>query len=462
MRIKIGIASAVLAAVLGVVLVFFGSRTQVAVFVDGKPSVFYTHSLTVGNALANTGLTYSSSDRVIPSPSSLLPANGIIQVNRSHLVYVIIEPGGTTLSVQSADLFPGNLLLKSGILLFPADRVLFNGVQVDPGKPLPFSSQVALQFRRAQAINLDLDGQTSTFYSSAFTVGQVLSEIGIHPGLNDGINPPAASLLGGPTDVQIKSARLVNFSVGGKEFSLYTRADTVGEALDQAGIPLQYLDSSIPPEGDLIPEDGRIKITPVNEKVVFTQITTLFGIDYISDPNTPLDQTSVVTPGQYGLSISRQRIATADGTEISHVSDAAWQVALPVNQQVGYGTKAVLQTIDTPNGPLQYWRTANVYVTSYSPCRSAADRCYTGTSSGMKAGYGVVASTLKWYKAMKYQQFYIPGYGVGTLGDVGGGFPDGRYWLDLGYDDSNWVEWGGWITVYFLAPIPSWFPQILP
>lgn len=462
MRNKIGIASSLLTAVLGALLLIFGTRTQVAAFVDGKPVTFYTHALTVGNALSGAGITYSSQDRVIPSPGSLLPKDGILQVHRVHSVTVIAEPGGTSLPVESADLIPGNLLQKAGILLFPDDRILFNGEKVDSGKTISFSSQYALQFRRAQPLTLSLDDIINTYYSSAFTLGQALSELGVNTDLNDFISPPVDSELNGPISVTINTARTLQIEAGGTPIVFRTHAQTIGEALDQAGIPLQYLDSSTPPESAPLPPDGKIKVTFVDEQIKFTQVTTPYGTDYISDPNTPLDQTSVVTAGQYGLSLSRQRIASVDGVEVSHVSDASWLVSQPVNQTVGYGTKAALQTLDTPNGPVQYWRKVTVYATSYSPCRSAADRCYTGTSSGMKAGYGVVASTLKWYKAMKYQQFYIPGYGIGTLGDVGGGFPDGRYWLDLGYDDSNWVEWGGWITVYFLAPIPSWYPQILP
>lgn len=462
MRKVIGIASSLLTAILGVLLIIFGTRTQVAVFIDGEPAVFHTRALTVGNALSSAGISISSSDRVVPSAASFLPKDGIIQVHKTHRIDVIVEPGGTTLEVNSSELIPGNLLAKAGVLLFPEDRVLFNGEQIDPAIALPFASAYTLQFRRAMPVTVTEDGSSQTFYSSAFNIGEALSENGILPGLNDEFSIPPAAALNGPVTIEIKAARPVEIEVGGKTYAFNTRALTVGDALAQVGITLQYLDTSTPPEDAPLPEDGKIKVASVIEQLTFQQFTTPFGTKYISDPDTELGQTSIVTPGQYGLSISRQRVAFADGVEISHVSDAAWQVSQPVDQQVGTGTKIEVRTLDTPNGPVEYWRTATVYVTSYSPCRSAADRCYTGTSSGMKAGYGVVASTLAWYRSMKYQQFYIPGYGVGTLADVGGGFPDGRHWIDLGYDDSNYVQWGQWITIYFLTPVPAWFPEILP
>lgn len=462
MRKIIGVVSSLLTAIFGVLLIILGTRTQVAIFVDGSPTVFHTHALTVGNALSSGGITFSSSDRVIPSVGSFLPADGIIQVHKTHRIEVIVEPGGTTLEVNSSELIPGNLLIKAGIQLFPEDRILFNGEQIDPSIALPFATAYTLQIRRSQPVTIAKDGSDRTFYSSAYTIGQALSENGILPGLNDELSIPPSTSLNGPMAIEIREARLVEIEVGGKIYFFHSRASTVGDALAQAGVSLQYLDMATPPEDAPLPDDGKIKITSVTEQLTFQEFTTPFGTKYISDPDTELGQTSVVTLGQYGVSISRQRVAYADGAEISHVSDAAWQVSQPVDQQVGTGTKIEIRSLDTPNGPVEYWRTATVYVTSYSPCRSAADRCYTGTSSGMKAGYGVVASTLAWYRSMKYQRFYIPGYGVGTLADVGGGFPDGRHWIDLGYDDSNYVQWGQWITIYFLTPVPAWYPEILP
>jgi hypothetical protein len=44
---------------------------------------------------------------------------------------------------------------------------------------------------------------------------------------------------------------------------------------------------------------------------------------------------------------------------------------------------------------------------------------------------------------------------------VGGGFPDGRLWIDLGYSDEDWQNWGGMVTVYFLAPAPATIPAAL-
>jgi 3D (Asp-Asp-Asp) domain-containing protein len=55
---------------------------------------------------------------------------------------------------------------------------------------------------------------------------------------------------------------------------------------------------------------------------------------------------------------------------------------------------------------------------------------------------------------------YVPGYGYAEAADTGGGVK-GR-WIDLGYEDDNWVSWSGNVTVYFLTPVPSSIVYVFP
>jgi len=268
------------------------------------------------------------------------------------------------------------------------------------------------------------------------------------------------SVLNGPVRIELKPARLATVQANGKTFPFYTQAETVGEALAEAGISLQYLDIATPGENEPLQADVKITIQSVHESLVLEQKTTPYGADYIDDPNTELDHTSIVKAGQFGLSISRQRVQTVDGKEVGRVSDPEWQVAQPVNEQIGYGTKIVIRSMDTPYGMIQYWRTKTVYVTSYAPCPYGTTPCLTGSSSGMPVQYGLIATYLDWYKAMKYQRLYVPGYGIGTIGDVGR-YPDGRPWIDVAYSNENYIPWGAYVTVYFLTPVPAWYPRFL-
>jgi hypothetical protein len=106
-----------------------------------------------------------------------------------------------------------------------------------------------------------------------------------------------------------------------------------------------------------------------------------------------------------------------------------------------------------------------MYASWYSPCNSGTGGCSYGTASGARAGYGIVAVDYSYYSYLAGMRVYIPGYGVATIGDTGGGpiiesvFGVPRYqWIDLGYDDNNIGGLSGWVTVYFLEPAPAEIP----
>jgi 3D (Asp-Asp-Asp) domain-containing protein len=64
---------------------------------------------------------------------------------------------------------------------------------------------------------------------------------------------------------------------------------------------------------------------------------------------------------------------------------------------------------------------------------------------------GVIRS---WFNVMQGMPVYVPGYGYGSIEDIGGGIA-GRHWIDLGFTDENIVPWHNWTTIYFLTPVPS-------
>ncbi len=69
--------------------------------------------------------------------------------------------------------------------------------------------------------------------------------------------------------------------------------------------------------------------------------------------------------------------------------------------------------------------------------------------------------TGQWYYYSGFDQVYVPGYGTATIGDTGGGIP-GRYWIDLGYSEEDYVSWHQYVTVYFLTPVPDRIMWVLP
>jgi len=96
-----------------------------------------------------------------------------------------------------------------------------------------------------------------------------------------------------------------------------------------------------------------------------------------------------------------------------------------------------------------------MYATSYSPCRlGKPNYCHDTTATGAKLVKGFVAVTRANFAIYGNTQVYIAGYGFATVADIGAGLP-GKEWIDLGYSDDDYVQWGQNVMVYFLWPPPS-------
>jgi 3D (Asp-Asp-Asp) domain-containing protein len=88
-----------------------------------------------------------------------------------------------------------------------------------------------------------------------------------------------------------------------------------------------------------------------------------------------------------------------------------------------------------------------MYATSYHPAALGGDNV---TATGEILTKGVVAVDPRIIKLRS--QLFVPGYGVGSAFDTGGGIISRR--IDLGFDDSNYESMSKWVDVYLLWPPP--------
>lgn len=367
---------------------------------------------------------------------------------------ITIIDDGQIHSLTTSERLPSSLLTQAGIQLTPADQVLFNGYAVPLDQTLPSARAYTLQVRRA--VTLTVNGQS--LQTTARAVGEALTEAGTKLYTADRLNPPADTPVRDGMTVTYTPSQELSVSADGQQIHIRSAAGTVGAALAEAGIPLLGLDTSQPSGNEALPADGQIRVTRVTESLVLAEKSIPFNSDFQASAKVELDHQEILQPGQPGLSVSRTRIRYEDGKEVSRQTESETVVRPPKDRIVGYGTKVVLHTATVNGVQIKYWRAVQMFTTAYSPCNSAADRCYPGTSSGKPVQKGVVAVKYSWYLAMQGQGLYIPGYGFATIEDVCGGCT-GKPWVDLGYTDAQYAQegsqWGKYVTVYFLAPIPS-------
>jgi uncharacterized protein YabE (DUF348 family) len=374
------------------------------------------------------------------------------QPQTSSVINII--DGDNLRTINSSERVPSKILAQVNIILAPKDVLLSNGLIVALDQPLPSANSYTLQIRRA--VTITVNGQT--MQSAANTVGEMLAQAGTKIYQADKINPAANTPLTNNLNITYIASREFTISVDKKQIRIRSAAATVGGALAEAGIPLIGLDASQPSENEALPQDGQIRIVRISESVTLAEKSIPFQSTVQTSPDVELDQQEILQPGIPGLAVSRIRIRYQDGVEISRQVETSTVVRPPKDRIVAYGTKAVLHTATVDGVQIQYWRAVQMFATAYSPCNSAADRCYPATASGKPVQQGVVAVLPSWYANMRGQGLYIPGYGSATIEDIGGGIP-GKLWIDLGYTDAQYAseggQWGRYVTVYFLAPIPN-------
>lgn len=380
---------------------------------------------------------------------------------------VTILDGDQVHIIESSDRNPLSLLSQAAVIPQPFDRVLFNGALRPLDQALPDADFVQLQLRRAMPLTVNSPQGQQIINSSAFTVGQALNEAGYQLTAGDLIDPPVNTAITTPLTVNITSARDLSIFVDNTMIQIRSSAGTVGEALAQAGIPLTGLDTSSPLENEALPVDGQIRIVRVSESITVALEPIPFSTERIESDDIPLGQEDLIQPGVDGLAMVRTRIRYEDGVEVGRNAENRTVIRQPQKRIVAGGSQIVLAPVGG-NIPYEYWTAVQMYATVYSPCASGISGCSYGTASGARAGYGIVAVDYSIYSYLAGMKVYVPGYGVATIGDTGGGpiietalGVQRTQWIDLGFDEGGMVDMTGWVTVYFLAPAPAEIPYFL-
>lgn len=404
------------------------------------------------------GITLQPQDRLSLDPDKFsldIPE----RINLVSARLVTLETPEETKEILTAELIPANILQEAGIQLFPKDVLLVEGENISLDQKIAPAEPVSLQLEPAKRVDIYIDQQYQTsLFTQKATFQEVLSEAGLEFNQKDRFSPRLGETLSSSTQLHITLAEPVCVNTNNQEFCGLSAGETISEALADLEITPQNLDYAQPEEDEPIPADRRVTIHQVEERLVLQTDETSFAYSYQEDPNTQLDTTAVIVPGQAGIDVLRTIERIEDAALLASTSEGPWKASNPRDGVMGRGTVAVMQTETVDGQTIEFWRKVSVYATSYHPSTFGDN---PQTRSGLPLAKGTVAVSAAWYPSMALQSVYVQGYGFGTIGDSGGGIP-GTYWIDLGYSDEDYVGWHSWTTLYFLAPIPAWYPVMLP
>lgn len=455
---------------------------EVTVAVDEFAEPVRTARATVGQLLADLGLTLRPEDVVTPPLSAALAPGMTISVQRARPGR--IEADGDSFTVYTQAHTVGGLLAEAGIGLAEGDEIWLDGRRVTAETSLPPATALAekrewprfarprswvgrepptvsLRLRRAVALTVDDGSVPFVIHTTAPTVGEALVRAQVTLFLGDSVQPALGSRVQDGLRVIIQRSKPVLITADRRTVQTRTRGKTVGDALVELGVVVAGNDRVTPALSTAVRDNTLIKVVRVLETMEVERTPIPFASSLVPDDQMEIDNQRLVQQGREGEHRKRYKVTHVDGQQISRLLLDDWVATEPVTRVVAYGTRLIPRTLETPDGPITYWRKIRAYATSYSPARSGTPITapwYGLTRIGLPAGKGLVGVDPTVIPLGTW--LYVPGYGKALAADTGSGL-FGK-WLDLGYSDDDFELWHWWIDVYVLYPPPANIRWVLP
>jgi uncharacterized protein YabE (DUF348 family) len=427
-------------------------RKTIVLSIDDEKTYITTPALTVGGALRLERVSLTEKDSISPNLDQFLKDGDLIEIERASQIH--IKADGRSHLFISAERSLTKLIASSGIPIYPDDEFIVNGLPYGHKSVLPYLPTNSIQVIRSTPISVALNGDQYNFKTTSNTLGQTLWNNDIQLMAKDSVKPTINTAIDKPITTDIRSSREIEIQLKDQKTIERTSANTIGEALSDTGYSLQGLDYSIPPEEAELPSDGKIEVVRVQEDVILETSPIDIETQYQPVSDLMIDQIKVIQSGETGLIALRIRVRYENEIEVERISEDEFIAKQPTARIIGYGTKLVPQTVNSLDGPIQYWRALDMYAVSYNP--TSAGGSVTATGLPLQKGVAAVDPRYIPYGT----RLYIPGYGEAVAADTGPGLTPRM--IDLGYSDDDYVSWHQPVIVYFLWPPPENIVWIIP
>ncbi len=302
-------------------------------------------------------------------------------------------------------------------------------------------------------LTIDDDGPPVTVWTTASTVGEALAREGLFFYAGDLVRPGLGQPVSAGLNVEIVRSRPLSIISQRGQLFTRSRSATVADLLAEESIVLVGEDRVEPALDAPLTDNLAVQVTRISHDFEIVEQITPYRTVWESDPELEIDNNRLDQEGVNGIVRDRYRIELVDGRPITRMLEDRWLAQEPITRVLNYGTKIALREVETPEGPKTYWRKVRMFATSYTAADSGTPRSapyYGLTRLGWQMRFGIVAVDPSVISLRS--RVYVPGYGVGDVGDTGSAIR-GR-WIDLGYDDGGLIPWSRCVDVYLLAPVP--------
>ncbi|MEW6033091.1 MAG: ubiquitin-like domain-containing protein [Bacillota bacterium] len=307
-----------------------------------------------------------------------------------------------------------------------------------------------LGFRAAATIGVSVDGEVIFLRTRAGSVGEALDRAGVPVGGRDVLEPPAETPIVDGMIVELRRARAVVFAFPEREVTVLTAARTVGEILETTRIRVGPDDRLEPGRDHPVSEGLRVVVTEVVRSFQHRKDEIPFATVEREDMTMTLGQRAVVQEGVPGLLYRLLLVVYENGRQVSSEELSREVLAQPTSRIVKVGTAG---TIVRDGQTIRFLKRLTVTATAYEPgpisCGAYADGY---TAVGLRATRGIIAVDPRVIPL--WTRVYVDGYGFAVAGDVGSAIKGNR--IDVCYDTyEEAMRWGVRRVNVYILELPS-------
>jgi uncharacterized protein YabE (DUF348 family)/3D (Asp-Asp-Asp) domain-containing protein len=323
-----------------------------------------------------------------------------------------------------------------------------------------------------KSVTLVDEGRVTTVLTHADVVGELLAEQDIEIGPYDRLSAPLDADVEDGARIEIERAKAIAVKADGTTRQLYTLADTVGEALAEAGVALAPSDRVTPAQDAGVTDGMTVQVVRIMREIVETEHPIAYRVIKKQDGSLMQGKEKVVQSGREGVMVKRTELIYEDGVLVAE-RELSSEIAKPsVDRIIAVGTRKPevvaasydasedkVQTVTLDGIPVQVRRVLKkMKLTAYSAGPASTgkkpdDPNYGITSTGVKVKEGRTIAVdpdvipLGWW-------VYIEGFGFRRAEDTGSAIK-GKI-IDIYFDSEETAERFGTkkgYTVYVIGPV---------
>nr|WP_166355866.1 resuscitation-promoting factor [Phytoactinopolyspora limicola] len=245
---------------------------------------------------------------------------------------VVLTVDGESETVHTFANSVGSVLDGQGIEVGARDEVI-------PSLDSKIEDGTEITVRYAREITVNVDGEDQSFWTTALSVDEALSELDIR---HEGADLSVARSLDigrGGLNFEVRTPKDITLIADGDEGEMITTALTVREALSDFDIELGDLDIVEPTLDTKLGDEDTVVVKRVSVETDTVEIDIDFETTRKNDDSLDKGKTSVDTEGKQGRLVREVEKTYIDGELESEETISEEVLAEPVNEVILVGTK---------------------------------------------------------------------------------------------------------------------------